>query len=322
MTGLSDKSKRTEIVVLIVASLLTVVLLGIAYFPADVGTTESTRIRQLPTELTTTELLKRARTAPVCLELLRRGDVDWPTLRAALIRLARLQDQTEAATLKTLAFAADADDGIPALQMFSRLVENDPKFEAIADELAGTGANLLARQLGLAMQIAVSGDGENVFAKAKQDTAELKNLLQSLRFVGSQKIQAGLYVHLRPLLLSAAEAPDSEAEHLAALAISVAVQLHGEDRQKGHDLLRLLKQQRREAAAISGFLQIAPEFWPTNDLGHLAALVTAWIAETPSEQRSSDAVRRAFELGRLLMELFPPQEGERLRQRLEQLSPQ
>lgn len=322
MIGLSDKSRRAEFVVLIVASLLTVVLFGIAFSSADVETTESAPVRQLPTELATAELLKRARTAPVCLELLRRGDVDSPTLRAALIRLARLRGQTQAATLKTLVLAADADDSLPSLQVFSRLVENDPEFHAIADELADAGSDLLVRQLGLAMQIAVSGDGENVFAEAKHDSAELKILLQSLRFVGSQKLQAGLYTHLRPLLLSSPEAPDSDAEQLAALAISVALQLHGQDRQKALDLLELLKQGRREAVAISGFLQIAPEFWPNTDLGRLAALVTAWIAETPSEQRSSDVVLRAFKLGRMLMELFPTRERERLRQRLEQLSPQ
>ena len=318
-----EQPARFVAAVLVAATAATVVLLGIAWLPKPLDLADVRSPADIAADLSTAELIKVRRTSVVCLELLRRPDSDLETLHAALIRLARLQNKTPSEALQKFVLAADSETSVESLRNVTRLCLENEELRSAADALAAGDAGSLSCRVGTAMQISLHGNAQVAFSEAATTPTAQASLLESLPLIHSEEIRSKLYHHIRPILF-----PDTKdhgadvlpVQELQELAISVMVQLPGNEIKKARDLVQLISEERCKVAAIAGFSTLPTDCWPQGDLGKLAETVIAVIAECPVDQRGSEEIQAAFRLAQTLSEYFPDAQRRRLRKRLAELA--
>jgi putative heme-binding domain-containing protein len=151
------------------------------------------------------DLLKMDRTEAVYEAILSRTNVAEKPLREALAGLAALRKTSELNLVLAMIAERDGGEQQAGLDTLNRLLVAQPAAILKAslnqvEKLATSGKSPAVRQAGYAAWIIATGSADDAFIAASKSKDSLRELLDSLALVTSDKLRAGMYDRVRPLI--------------------------------------------------------------------------------------------------------------------------
>lgn len=151
------------------------------------------------------DLMKLKPSEAVYLAILSRPTATAKHLKYAIEGLAALRNTSELRLIVDLIAEQDKQDESSALAGAGELLLAQPA-EALRGvrkemlRLAESARSPVARRLGYAAWITLDGSGEDAFIHAAKNAESLKLALEAVSLVKNEKVRAGLYAQVRPLL--------------------------------------------------------------------------------------------------------------------------
>ena len=321
-----------DALLLALGAVATAALLAVGHCVHTAATAVSSAAVPSTSSLHTSQLLQLSRTEDVCLELLHRDGLDAKTRMACLLRLAVLRQQSAPDVLKTLILSVP--QGAPtALQhnlcgLASELSPADAERLVIrlrdADRKTPTSAALT---VSVAILLTINRTDEDVRLATSSQKLIRDQFLQSVTLLPTASARRRVYRALRGLLLSADSDQKTEHRQEGSVAdglknvMAALCRVSVDERTKTADLVRLADNPHLRKQAMDALANIPPEFWPPDELGHIAAHCVGIIAGIDADERTSDESASVLRVVQLARQRMSGHKATRLTSRLHQLLP-
>ncbi len=296
--------------------LLTVVLLLVAFRSSNQsGQPQRTNF----TTESTIELLRLRKTDAVSYELLKRDNVSLSVLRDCLLQLAKSQRTNDLQVLLQWIQAWPEDTPrsaqLNAAHVLSDMTTGQRQHarQRMSDWPTHT-LSTATRQIVTATELGDDSRRINLLT-ATSEPDQLQKHLILLQLIPSVDVQESYYDDVRKLLAKSTTEQTTLDDETQQLLIQTVGRMQGRNADRADDLINLIVSKRHSTAAIESLNRIPVESWPEEKLGHLAAAVIAFVAETDEvHQRQS-----GFELAERIAARLPAEKRSRLTKRLKEL---
>lgn len=285
-------------------------------------------LRHAPAE----DLLRLEPTEAVCESILTRPKQSIAARRQGLANLAALRKSAVVPVLLDLIRARDAAQATEAVVEVVPLLNEQPAADlkaaaAAIEQLATKGLTPTARQAAYAAWITADGSGDRAFLAASRGRESLRDLLAAVPTIGDEKLRAGLYAAVRPLMFDLppgletepAGGGDLSGDRLHEFAIRAARSAPGYEAEKFADWHAVLKADRCRAAAIEALCTLPESAWDVKAIPELADNLVGFLCSLPAKARNAATAAEATKLARTLASRLPEDRAASLTARLQNL---
>lgn len=299
---------------MLTASLVTVCLIA---FAVQRGKDGPVKPRVAAAKQPTSFLLKAPRTKEVSRELLNRSNVDPETLRAALVRLSTLSNESACEAYYRLLDSLDENSPDALLKNLATvalfIAENhEAELRSKLIDFTNFEHHRVTRQVAYAAQIAIDGSAHKLFSTSNRES--LSELIESLPLVDRFSVEDNLYTCIRAFIVD-----DGSNDELHTASISAALNMPHAHSELAADLVELTRKPNCRSSVTAALAALPTDALPETDLGHTAAQLIARIADLQSSGSSSNEIRLLTQQCIAIGDRLSSKKRKRIEDRLQQL---